>query len=179
MVEVWLDVRGYKGLYKVSNKGRIKSLERWVKTGRGGLQLKRERILKPTIAGNSRYKMVILCKGGRIKHRTVHRIVAETFIPNPDNKPVVNHKDFDTQNNWVNNLEWTTHKGNSQHSLKNGRFCTGAARAAKSAFKLTRRKAKQIKDRLQQGETGRAIASDLGISEALVSMIKHGKVWNH
>lgn len=66
------------------------------------------------------YKAVLLCVGGQRKHITVHRLVALTFIPNPENKPTVNHKDGDKQNNSVDNLEWATHSENNQHRFDSG-----------------------------------------------------------
>lgn len=66
------------------------------------------------------YKVVLLCVKGQRKHITVHRIVALTFIENPDNKPTVNHKDGNKQNNCVDNLEWATFQENTKHSYNNG-----------------------------------------------------------
>ena len=97
--EIWKDVKDYEGHYQVSDKGRVKS----VKFGK-------EIILKP---GSCRgYLQVGLSKNGEIKRYTVHRLVAQAFIPNPNNLPEVNHKDEIKTNNNIENLEWCDHKYN-------------------------------------------------------------------
>ena len=102
MKEIWKDIPEYKGLYQISNLGRVKSLN-YNHTGK-------KRILSP---GTSRgYLCVILCKNGKIKKFTIHRLVAMTFLENPDNLPMVNHKDENKQNNSVSNLEWCTSQYN-------------------------------------------------------------------
>lgn len=103
MEESWKYIEGYEGLYKVSNKGRVKSLN-YNKT-------KKEKILKPDINSNG-YLLVKLCKDKTIKRFLVHRLVANAFLPNPNNLPCVNHKDENCENNNVENLEWCTHKYN-------------------------------------------------------------------
>lgn len=103
------------GLYQVSNLGRVKSLNY--------LGHKKIQILKQSLTGDNyyhtRYYRVILYKNGISKNYRVHRLVAEAFIPNPDNLPYVNHKDYNTFNNNVNNLEWCTPKYNSNHKRNN------------------------------------------------------------
>lgn len=96
--EIWRDVVGYEGLYKVSTEGNIKSI-------------RRNKLLSPD-TGRNGYKRVSLYKNKTIKHYSVHRLVAQAFIPNPNNLPQVNHKDEDKSNNCVSNLEWITHKDN-------------------------------------------------------------------
>ena len=111
MKEEWKDIPGYEGLYQVSNLGRIKSLARKVKTKNGHYQGYNEKILKMG-TNNSKYYMVVLCKNGKTNAKLVHRIVAEAFIPNPDNKPCVDHIDTNIYNNNVNNLRWCSQKEN-------------------------------------------------------------------
>ena len=110
MQEIWKDIEGYEGKYKVSNLGRVKSLQRIDDNNHPV----KEKILKPcsdTIGKG--YLHVNLGRKGKAKK--IHRLVAETFIKNPENKPEVNHIDGDTKNNKVNNLEWVTHKENCIH----------------------------------------------------------------
>lgn len=115
MQEVWKDIKDFEGLYVVSNTGKVKSMERFVMNN-GGLQRKHERILKSNIT-KSGYKMVILCKEGKTYPKSVHRLVAEAFIPNPDNKPNVDHIDTNPSNNNVDNLRWVTQQENARNSL--------------------------------------------------------------
>lgn len=107
MKEVFKDIPGYEGKYQVSNLGRVKSLD-YNKTGK-------ERILKLR-QNNSGYLYVILCKNGKLKNYLVHRLVATTFIENPDNLPCVNHKDLNRHNNKVSNLEFCTYYYNNTYN---------------------------------------------------------------
>lgn len=111
--EEWRDVIGFEGLYQVSNLGRVKGLDRLVDTNINNVdkRISKGKLLKPQF-NNKGYKRVNLCKNGTFKSVFVHRLVAEAFIPNPNNYPVVNHKDENKQNNCVENLEWCTQKYN-------------------------------------------------------------------
>lgn len=117
MNEIWKDIEDYEGRYQVSNYGRVKSLAR---TDRNGAKRK-EHLLDPHRLDNG-YVRVHLSKDGKAKWYFVHRLVATSFLPNPNNYPVVNHLDSDRANNNVENLEWTTEKGNMQHASKSGRM---------------------------------------------------------
>jgi glycerol-3-phosphate cytidylyltransferase-like family protein len=119
MKEVWKDIPKYEGLYQVSNLGRIKRL---FKNGK-------ENILTGT-RDKDGYTKIILSKNQHKKHVRAHRLVAEAFLSNPENKPEVNHKDRNKQNNVVNvddlqgattNLEWATCSENSNHCVRTGR----------------------------------------------------------
>lgn len=106
MNEVWKDVPGYEGIYQVSSIGNIKSLERRVNTW-NSYKIIKPMVLKTFLTKNG-YRNVILRK----KNFSVHRLVAMAFIPNPENKPQVNHKNENKQDNRVENLEWVTAKEN-------------------------------------------------------------------
>ena len=117
--EVWKDVVDYEGIYQVSSKGRIRSLDREVDRGENGALKIEGMILSP--ADNKGYKYFNASKQGKkAKVTWVHRLVAETFIPNPERKPCVNHIDGDKNNNAVDNLEWCTHEENQNHAVENG-----------------------------------------------------------
>ena len=102
-MEEWRDIKGYEGYYQISNLGRVKSLPRDV----GSNRCKKEIIMKTSIDKDG-YEHLVLCKDGKQKHFRVNRLVAQAFIPNPNNYPVVNHKDENKTNNRVENLEWCT-----------------------------------------------------------------------
>lgn len=108
MKENWKDIKGYEGLYQVSDRGRIKSLN-YNHTGK-------EKLLKPKTNRKKGYLNIALYKYGKTEYPSVHRLVAEAFIPNPDNLPQVNHKDENPTNNNVDNLEWCTAKYNLEYN---------------------------------------------------------------
>jgi len=113
MEEKWLPVVGLEGYYEVSNKGRIKSLERYV-CMRNCQKWIPESLITPHRNING-YYCVTLSKDGFAKREYLHRIVANAFLPNPMNLPFINHKDENPANNCVDNLEWCTHRYNSNY----------------------------------------------------------------
>ena len=111
MKEEWRDIKGYEGLYQVSNLGRVKSLPRMVKRKNGSYSITKEKMLKPS-KNKDGYLKVGFNKDGICKKFLVHRLVAMAFIPNPDNLSEINHKDECKISNNVDNLEWCTHEYN-------------------------------------------------------------------
>jgi hypothetical protein len=104
MNEIWKDIEGYEGLYKVSSQGQVKSLDKYVGNGYGGIKHFDEKILKPHLLRQGYYR-VDLCKDGKVKHHYVHKLVADAFVKNPNSLPVINHKDENKLNNNAANLE--------------------------------------------------------------------------
>ena len=120
--EIWKDIKGYEGYYQISNMGRVKSLERTVRSGRGCYRTVSEKILKAGDNGHG-YLYVILRKDGKDKTCRINRLVAQAFLENPDNLPEVNHKNEDKTDNRVENLEWCS-------KLYNIKYGTGIKRRA-------------------------------------------------
>lgn len=109
MEEIWKDIDGYEGLYQVSNLGNVRSLN-WRKRGIArNLYLKKQ---------NRGYLHVELAKDGKRKAFTVHRLVANAFLENPNGHPIINHKDENKQNNNVENLEWCSISYNVRYSME-------------------------------------------------------------
>lgn len=107
MAEVWKDIAGFEGLYKISSLGRVVSVARLGNRGGG--------VIKPT-ANHAGYLRVGLHKNNKRQMYRVHRLVAEAFLPNPDKKPQINHKNGVKADNRANNLEWVTVSENLRHS---------------------------------------------------------------
>lgn len=102
MEEIWKDIRGYEGLYQVSNLGRVK----------------RENKLLHLNTNTYGYKHITLSKNNVQKTAVIHKLVADAFIENPHSKPQINHKDGNKENNTVANLEWVTQGDNNRHAVK-------------------------------------------------------------
>ncbi|HRZ18590.1 MAG TPA: NUMOD4 domain-containing protein [Methanofastidiosum sp.] len=122
MEETWKDIPSYEGMYQASSLGRIKSLERisLCAMPNGGIAHRRikEKILKPYVI-KSGYQVVSLSKEGKIKDFLVHRLIAQTFISNPNNKIWINHKNGIKKDNMINNLEWCNPSENIIHAYNN------------------------------------------------------------
>lgn len=106
----WKSIEGYESLYEINQKGEVRNY-------------KNKRLLKPYL-NEKGYQTVTLSKEGKTKKKKVHRLVALTFLNNPDMLPDVNHKDYDRKNNHVSNLEWMGRKENVNYSSSNGNFVT-------------------------------------------------------
>lgn len=125
------------------------------------------RVVKPQMNGTGYYRVSI---GGKL--RFVHRLVAEKYIPNPENKPQVNHKDGNKANNCVSNLEWVTNRENSIHALNNGWMRI----EEKHQFaKLTRKQVAFIKSHDEMSR--KELAELFNISQRTISDIRNGKTW--
>lgn len=123
-MEQWEDIESYEGYYQVSNKGNVKALKREFIARDGNIKRYPEIILKPELSGTKeiKYFRVTLSKNSSKKRYLVHRLVAQTFLSNLDNKPFVNHIDNDSVNNELSNLEWVTHSENMLHAQIQGRL---------------------------------------------------------
>ena len=165
--ETWKDIKGYEGLYQVSNIGRVKSLERETFRKDGKKLPLKERILKlrPNKDG---YLRVQLCNGsGKTKNFFVHRLVCEAFHENPKNKPCVNHINEDKSDNRACNLEWCTHKENNNHGTHN-------ARAAKTKSKPVGQYTTDGK-LIKIWQSTNEVERQLGFSHSYISATARGK----
>lgn len=117
---IWKSVKEFEGVYEVSNTGIVRSVDRHVRHRYSGfMALHKGKELRPNDNGNG-YKLVFLTDSNKHPRKAykIHRLVADTFLPNPDNKPEVNHIDANKNNNAVCNLEWATRSENSRHCFK-------------------------------------------------------------
>jgi hypothetical protein len=116
--ENWLPIPEYEELYEIDTFGNIKSLDRKVRNN-NGFRVTKGKILKPKLDDKGYYK-IGLTKDNKQKFYFIHRLVALTFIPNPNNYPIINHKDGNPKNNYVENLEWCTYSYNTKYAYKIG-----------------------------------------------------------
>jgi len=166
--EIWKDVVGYKGIYQVSNIGRVKSLH-----------CGKVRILKPGL-DSAGYPLVTLCRHGEHYSARVHRLVAGAFLERPSPAHTdVNHKNGNKQDNRIENLEWVTPAENMQHSYDVlGRL--GPRGEIQGNSRLTRDDAKRIRRLYATGQySQRELARMFGVGQMTISDIVRRETWKH
>jgi hypothetical protein len=122
------------------------------------------------------YEKIALCIDGKMKHTTVHRVVAETFIPNPENYKTVNHKDGNKLNNHVDNLEWCSSQQNTKHATENGLMAKGE-QIGNSNY--TEKQIRQVCEMIVDGYKNNDIAKATGVTRNVVQTVRSGQTWKH
>lgn len=182
MKEIWKDIEGYGGMYQVSNHARIRSFKRHNEDGTPV-------ILKPWQKRKG-YFCIGLSKNSKSRRFRRSRLVAKAFVPNPENKPQVNHIDGDKTNDLPYNLEWVTESENRQHAWDEGlhkmtdeikKKIGDANRGEKCASsKLTEKDVIEIRYRYKNTEVyQRELADDYGVSQSAIGFIVNNKRWTH
>lgn len=118
-MEIWKDIKGYEGLYQISNLGNVRSLDRYETNGRTTILYKGKIFSKAISHSNKGYYIVSLSKKGKTTKKYIHRLIAEAFIPNPNNYPCINHKNENKLDNRIANLEWCTDSYNINYGTRN------------------------------------------------------------
>ncbi len=175
--EIWKDVDGYDGVYQVSTLGRFKSVDRIVKCKNGAKKLYRGRMMKAVVA-NMGYYCLNMSKNGNVKSCHLHRLVAEAFISNPENKRTVNHIDGNKLNNCVANLEWATDSENNQHAVDNNLRNIKVGEAVSKA-KLTELDVLEIRRLKHSGMSGPAIAELFPVGVTAIYSVINKLNWTH
>lgn len=169
--EEWKPLIGWETVYQVSSLGRVRSIDRVVLTKAGISVPHAGRVLKLYDNGKGHLCATL---GTRSQSKAVSRLVAKTFVPNPDNKPQVNHIDGNTHNNSVRNLEWVT---NSENMLHCTRYLGKKRLEGHNQAKLTTEAVEDMKIVRGFGATYLAISRAFGVSRRAASMAINGKTW--
>lgn len=171
---MWKDIPNFEGQYQVSDNGLVRSVERHITDSKNHFYTIKSRILRPNKTKNG-YLIVHLCKNGKRHALYIHKLVAEAFIPNPNNHPIVNHKNGDKTRCDISNLEWSTYSENNQHAYDTGLKPRGEGQYK---AKLTENDVVQIR---KQGKTGtfESIAQQYGVSKATIRDVLSHKTWKH
>ena len=176
MNENWYSLIGYEHYYEISDLGRFRSKARFVKGRNNSKLLKPSRILsiKQHTGG---YSYVQLTINSKEKNITTHRYIALHFIPNPENKPFVNHKNGIKTDNKIDNLEWCTHSENMKHAFDNG-LEEGRKGISHHNVKLSEADVLNIRKRVLN-ENPKDLAKEYKIHPVTISNIKLRKSWKH
>jgi DNA-binding transcriptional regulator YiaG len=166
-VEWWLPVDGYEGLYEVSSLGRVRRVEAFQPSYSG-----RER---KTSLSNCGYKRVVFLKGGVRRTFSVHRLVAVAFIPNPDGKKTVNHKNGVKTDNRAENLEWATTKENIKHAFDTGLKENCRKRGEENP--RSRLTLVQVAEIRSSSLSLAELARRFGVSTSTVHLVRRYKTW--
>lgn len=174
--EVWKPIPGFEGTYQISSFGRLKAIAR-TRPVNGGLKHYAEFIRKPAII-NKYFSVLGKAPGIKSKQLRIHRVVAQAFVPNPYNKPHVNHIDCDKFNNHYTNLEWVTAAENNAHARKNGR--TNPPNGTKHwQNKLDETQVHTIRRCLTDGMTQQKLADYFKVHRTCISAIACKYHWAH
>lgn len=152
MQEVWKDIKGYEGLYQVSNLGNVRSYDRFVIGGRYLAQRKiAGKVLNPWDNGSG-YLVVSLHNKHKRENRYVHRLVAAAFLEKQPTKNEVNHIDYNKHNNAVSNLEWCTRQENTDHSVEHMRKPKSKCKETKTGYKYIHKKGDLYRVQIGRGK---------------------------
>jgi len=180
-VERWLPVKGFEDYYEVSDLGRFKALDRVITRHNGVKESKPSRILKNLYYSNGYCQLMFYVDKVRSTF-IAHRVVAEHFIPNPHNLPIVNHKDLSRDNNKVSNLEWMNHSQNALHAVKGGKKLGGALHGTNNKnAKVNDDIVREIRASKVKGVHNKELFNKYChlISKSTFSNIANGQGWSH
>lgn len=168
--EIWKDIKGYEGLYQVSNYGRVKSLARFV-NGKGNGKKPIPEIIMKLYKLKTGYLNVILNK----KNFLVHRLVAQEFLDNSNNFKMVNHLNGKKEDNYIKNLEWINGSNNNLHAYKTGLSGTGEKHGRHILTEKEVTEIRKLKGKMKYREIGKLY----GVHNTTISCIYNNKSWTY
>lgn len=166
MVERWVDIAGFEGLYQVSDLGQVRSIPRGKRKGR---------VLKICYDSDG-YPLVSLSREGKRHNGIVHKLVARAFVANPNNAPEIDHCDGDKLNCVWTNLEWVTRKENAARAAQLGLYQRGETHTATT---ITEDDVRNIRHAVSIGIPKKHVAKAFAVDQATVANIVSGKTWGH
>lgn len=174
-VEQWVPIKDYEGLYEISNLGRLKSFCRW-----GNWMHKGDFYMKVQLFNKKGYLISGLSKEQKQTKKSIHRLVALHFIPNPDNLPQVNHnsESGDKTDNRFWMLQWCTNDQNREHAIENGLYFKGLKGESHYLSKLTEKEVLEIRE-LQSTKTRLELCAIYNVSVTAIRFIQIRKTWTH
>lgn len=172
MIETWLPVANYEGLYEVSDYGRVRSLDRLARNTKSSCRMIKGQIITPYERENG-YQTVKLAKARKKTNHYVHRLVAAAFHPNKKAEKEVLHRDGDKRNNISSNLSWGSRLDNMTDRTRLNEHANGERHGM---AKLNEASVKAIFD---DPRWHKFIAADYGVSTSLVGLIKSKRIWKH
>lgn len=176
MEEIWKKIDGAKENYEVSNLGNIRSTDYYRVRSKTTKAFHKGHMIKPNISNTGYLRVCLMAQINKKKNFSIHRLVAMTFLENPHNLPLVNHKDGNKLNNYVGNLEFVTASENVKHSYINKLSLSGENHPY---AKLTNNQVLEIRNKLQQGHRGCDLAIEYNVTRTCVSGIKNKNLYKH
>lgn len=168
MKQVLKDVKGFEGVYQVSNLGKVRSLDRYVKWY-GTEVFRKGKVSKPTVCSPGYYLVTLIFSNTKKKRKVrVHRLVAEAFLDNPEKLETVNHIKGDKLDNRLSNLEWSSYSYNNLHAQKEG---------LNKVWKLSFRKAEKIRKERKEGTSVVSLSETYGVSTSTIYAVLNNKAW--
>lgn len=178
--EEWIDVIGFEGIYKISNYGRLKSLDRVVSGKNNSKRQIKGKILKPEVTRKGYLRYTLSISRRYFIRKLAHVLVAEHFVPNKANKPQVNHKDGIKSNNYVKNLEWVTCAENIRHGWDNELLKPNHAQKGRTGILSSASKPIRVIDRngnnIREYASIREASKEVGVPVGVISRYLNGHV---
>jgi len=171
----WKYVKGYEGMYEINEHGDVRSKDRYVETSTGVRKYRGKKVHPYLSSG---YMKVDLNKDGHKGRKFVHRLLAETFLDNPENLPIVNHKDGDKLNNSLGNLEWCSYSYNYMHAMKAG-MITPLKGEDSGRAKLSEKEVIEIRDKFREGMKQKELSKIYSTPLPTIKDITRGRSWAH
>lgn len=177
-MEIWKTIPKFNNEYEISNLGRIRSTDSIIKRSNGWPYFRKGKILKPSSKYGGYYKGAVCVNKKMISYK-IHRLVAEVFIPNPENKEEVNHIDGNKLNNNISNLEWCTRQENIKHCIDNNLQIPFKGEEIGTSI-LKESQVNEIREKFTPRIYTRSkLAKEYGVSEATIKDVLYRRTWKH